>query len=63
MSEKKCELPREVYCFACGKKFTKKNLEGFEPCPHCGKGIDDLSEEARFAVKMVMKSMLEHFRP
>lgn len=57
-----CELPRDVYCFHCGKKFTKKEPEGFENCPHCGKGINELSEEAQFAVKMVMKSMLEHFK-
>ncbi len=58
----KIQLPNTVYCFACGKKFTKSDPDGFEPCPHCGKGLTDLTEEAQYAVKMVMKSMVEHFR-
>ncbi|MHA1827260.1 MAG: hypothetical protein ACTSX6_01295 [Candidatus Heimdallarchaeaceae archaeon] len=56
------KLPSKVYCFACGKQFEKTDPEGFEPCPHCGKGLTDLSEDAQFAVKMVMKSIIEHFR-
>ncbi len=56
------ELPTTVYCFACGEKFTKSDSEGFEPCPSCGKDFGDLSEDAQYAVKMVMKSMIEHFR-
>ena len=56
------KLPNTVYCFACGEKFAKSDAEGFEPCPTCGKGFSDLTEEAQYAVSMVMKSMIEHFR-
>ena len=56
------KLPNTVYCFACGEKFEKSDPEGFEPCPKCGKGFSDLTEEAQYAVSMVMKSMIEHFR-
>jgi Zn finger protein HypA/HybF involved in hydrogenase expression len=55
-------LPNTIYCFACGEKFTKSDPEGYEACPSCGKGFNDLSEEAQFAVSMIMKSMIEHFR-
>ena len=56
------KLPNTVYCFACGEKFTKGDPEGYEACPSCGKGFNDLSEETKFAVNMIMKSMIEHFR-
>jgi len=56
------KLPNTVYCFACGEKFAKSDPEGFEPCPSCGKGFGDLTDEAQYAVKMVMKSMIEHFK-
>lgn len=56
------ELPNDVYCFACGEKFTKSDPEGYEPCPTCGKSLSDMSKETQYAVKMVMKSMIEHFR-
>ena len=60
--EKKHELPREVYCFHCGKKFVKETEEEFEICPHCGKGYSDLTEEAKYAVDMVLKGLSEHFQ-
>ena len=56
------KLPNDVYCFHCGFKFDKTDPEGYEACPECGKGFSDLTEEAQYAVKMVMKSMIEHFR-
>jgi len=59
--EKDMEFPRTVYCFHCGKKFIKQSAE-FENCPHCGKGFSDLTEEARYAVEMVLKGMLEQYK-
>ncbi len=56
------KLPNNVYCFHCGFKFGKSDPEGYEGCPSCGKDFSDLTEEAQYAVKMVMKSMIEHFR-
>ncbi len=55
-------LPETIYCFVCGEKFKKSDPEGFEACPKCGKGFSDLSEEAQYAVQMVMKSMIEHLK-
>lgn len=55
-------LPETVYCFACGEKFTKKDPDAFEACPKCGKTLSDLSEEAQYAVKMLMKAMIEHYK-
>ena len=55
-------LPEIVYCFACGEKFKKSDPNGFEPCPKCGKTLSDLSEEAQYAVKMLTKSVIEHYK-
>ena len=55
------KLPNKVYCFHCGFKFGKGDPEGYEGCPSCGKGFSDLTEEAQYAVNMVMKAMIEHF--
>ncbi|MHA1466031.1 MAG: hypothetical protein ACTSQ2_13160 [Candidatus Heimdallarchaeaceae archaeon] len=55
-------LPNTIYCFACGEKFTKSDPEGYEAWPSCEKGFSDLSDKAQFAVSMIMKSMIEHFR-
>ena len=56
------KLPVDVYCFNCGGKFKKKDPLGYEECPLCGKGFNDLSKDSQFAVRMVMKTMIEHFR-
>ena len=56
------KLPNKVYCFHCGFGFEKSDPEGYEKCPSCTKDFTDLTEEAQYAVKMVMKSMIEHFR-
>lgn len=50
-----------VYCFHCGKKFPKKegiSLTKFEVCHYCGKGFNDLGQEAQFAVKMMLKTFI-----
>ncbi len=54
------DIPKDIYCFHCGEKFTKTKTEGFEECPHCEKGFDDLSEESQYAVKQLMKAWIEH---
>lgn len=57
-------ITREVYCWHCQKQFSKQDYNGpegddFEPCPHCGKGYDDLSEDAKQAVDMTLKAIQE----
>jgi len=56
------DLPLDVYCFHCGNKFRKKSLEGYENCPDCGKGFKDLGDEAKYAVSMVMKGIIEYYK-
>jgi len=48
-----------VKCFHCGKWFKKTFIRDFENCPHCGKGIDDLSGHDR---ELVMTVLAPFFR-
>ncbi len=53
-------LPNAVYCFTRGEKFTKSDPEGYEACPSCGEGFNDLSEvKLRFFLNLFNRSVLK----
>ncbi len=53
-------FPLNVYCFLCGEKFLRESAKDYSDCPHCNKGFKDLTPEAKFAVKQVVKTWKEH---
>ena len=50
----------KVYCFHCGEKFSKPSIDKYEKCPKCGKGFEDLNEQAQYAVNQVMRAWIEN---